>query len=173
MLSFDLPNSTHLKMLPALAASNNQQVDSGFWNSINSAYKILRLKNITNMHVLTTQEDSSWLWKVRTVHKIKTFLRLAYRNKLPSIIFLYRRKIISSPSCPQCPHGLEDTENILRQCVAAKTCHLLRPKHSSYSSLSKTFQTMVKRKFKMSWTNSHWYTLAYYFLLCLLDYLDQ
>lgn len=49
-----------------------------------------------------------------------TNLWLANHNKLPTLILLNHRNIITETNCPHCPNDEETTEHVLRLCPKAQ-----------------------------------------------------
>lgn len=64
--------------------------------------------------------SASWIWKVETLPKIKTFLRRCAHNNIEVKVCLERRGITQDTMCPICQEGFETILHALRDCPHLK-----------------------------------------------------
>lgn len=58
----------------------------------------------------------NWLWKTYTLPRVKTFLWIAYHDRLLTRSQLLKRHVLNDDSCPLCLSSPETTIHILRDC---------------------------------------------------------
>lgn len=69
----------------------------------------------------------SWIWKLKLPQKIKGFIWLLLRDRLPTNQLRAHRGMITENICPRCGSANEDRTHLLRDCEQAKAVWLLSP----------------------------------------------
>lgn len=67
--------------------------------------------NLLEPTTLNSSKNLQWIWKLNTLPKIKYFLWLCYHQHLPSNLYLYKIKLITSDLCSVCNKGSEDVDS--------------------------------------------------------------
>ena len=70
--------------------------------------------------------STSWIWKAKTLPRIKTFLWMCSHNSIGVKSCLVRRGVVNDEMCPVCQRELESILHALRDCSSVKSvwCYL-------------------------------------------------
>ncbi|KAA3477311.1 Ribonuclease H-like superfamily protein [Gossypium australe] len=105
---------------------SEKEADSMVWSAeasgtytVRSGYKLL-LQNDQDINLQTSQSQykplykKNWLMDLPT--KIKILVWKSLNNFLPTQTNLFRRKLVSSTTCPRCSQNEETMEHVFRDC---------------------------------------------------------
>ncbi|KAH0743024.1 hypothetical protein KY290_031017 [Solanum tuberosum] len=73
----------------------------------------------------------AWLWRIRSLNKIKFFLWLCAHERLPTTQYLHRLGIMPEALCPICHLAPEIVEHMFLQCPVAQKFWLDIVEHQS------------------------------------------
>lgn len=120
-IPFDLPNSIKLELQAIPFAVASRGCDKLAWKdskhglfSLDSAYKIA-----TNQ-VRPITFGGTWIWNVKILPRIQTFVWLCLHNSIGVRECLVRRGLLSKIGCPLCNSGSESILHALRDCEVVK-----------------------------------------------------
>ncbi|XP_019181390.1 PREDICTED: uncharacterized protein LOC109176414 [Ipomoea nil] len=68
------------------------------------------------------EENWAWIWKLKVVEKVKTFVWLLLKDKLLTNLERMKRHMTTDSSCASCGFGEESTSHLLRDCPLAEEC---------------------------------------------------
>lgn len=117
-----LPTNVERKLIGYMLTEDSTTMDTTNWScdpsgkfTVTSAYNIIH-------NCAGNGEDKTWkrIWKLKIPSKIKTFLWLAYHQRLMSNDMRVRQGFAASPYCHNCPGVKEDVSHILRECPKAR-----------------------------------------------------
>ncbi|KAL7223124.1 hypothetical protein ACSBR1_024743 [Camellia fascicularis] len=76
----------------------------------------------------TNEPDWSWVWKVKVPQKLKGFLWLVLKGRLPTnhMRLDIVRNIANSGVCPRCNSHVEDVDHLIRGCFKAQDTWVVR-----------------------------------------------
>ena len=83
----------------------------------------------TKMMIQATPDplfSTSWIWKAKTLPRIKTFLWMCSHNSIGVKSCLVRRGVVNDEMCPVCQRELESILHALKDCSSVKSiwCYL-------------------------------------------------
>ena len=120
---------SEMQLIQSIPVCHFAQKDFPFWpRSRTSMYQVL-----TGYHLLCDLQDNEvasssdtagqqkfWnsLWKLNIPNKVKFFLWRACTNSIPTMLNLYKRKIVPSSVCSHCHVGEESVLHALWSCEA-------------------------------------------------------
>lgn len=86
------------------------------------------------------------LWKVPTLHRVRTFAWLLLKGKLLTNSERCRRRMTLDPSCSICSHSMEDNEHVFKHCaMASKIWKKILPHDLLRDFLGTTIEDWLRR----------------------------
>lgn len=127
VLSFVIPSSLKERIHDSSSLNRGSQEDIFLWKhtpignfTTNSACTFLCQVFFSTIKKSQSFMDYSWIWKSDILNKHKTFLWLAYRNKLPTRELLYSRSVVFDRQCLFYSLEIERIDHIFRRCIYAQ-----------------------------------------------------
>ncbi|GLT29227.1 hypothetical protein SLA2020_041070 [Shorea laevis] len=93
-----LPNNVVAQILVTPISVFQQQEDTMFWNGSSDG------------------ESWKWIWKLQCIEKIKLFVWLLCKNRVPTNSVRFERHFATTPICPRCEQSPETPLHLLRDC---------------------------------------------------------
>lgn len=117
----ELPEDIEEKILSISLSNNPIAMDTPIWSlDPNGTFSTHSVYNLLHQHQ-QTHIDYQWIWKLRTLNKIKLFLWQCYRDRLPTKSYLHKIGVTNDYLCPICKNRDGTITHIFLHNVVAQT----------------------------------------------------